>query len=201
MTQTITLLITGIAALVIGFFVGRMLLKRMFDKQGIDAQSKANLILKEAEVKAETVKKDKILEAKERFIKLKSEFEDEAIKRKNQIVNNEQKIKQQQQSLDSQITNNKRKESELDSNKETLQAQLGIVKKKQEDLDKVTAQQVGLLEKVANLTADEARDQLKDTLMEEVTEFYQLQLKSQPQAMGYLQQRNLYLLMLFHLLL
>ncbi len=85
------------------------------------SKSKAAQIIKEAEEKAEVIKKDKLLEAKEKFLQLKTEHEKEVNQRNAQILKEENKIKQQEQSLKSKMENTQRKDSELDSLKLTLE--------------------------------------------------------------------------------
>ncbi len=167
MIDFIILLITFLVALAIGIGAGKVIFQRFLQKNELEAREKANLIIKEAEVNAENIKKDKILEAKEKFLKLKSEFEEEATKRKNQILTNENRLKQREQHVAKQIEQNKRREAELDSMKENLNAQIEIINKRKEEMEKIKEQQVTILEKVANLTAEEARNQLMETLKDE----------------------------------
>ncbi|CAN0593101.1 unnamed protein product, partial [Laminaria digitata] len=152
---------------VIGFLISRFLLKKSADKKKKEAEDKAALIVKEAELTADNIKKDRILEAKEKFLKLKSEFEEESNRKRNQIISNEQKLKKRDDQLNKQISQNKRAEAELESMKENVSAQMEIVKKRKEDMERIKEQQVAILEKVANLTADDARDQLMETLKDE----------------------------------
>lgn len=154
-------------ALGAGIMIGRVLLKKVNKKEENGIREKAKLIIKEAEITAESIKKEKIIEAREKYLRLKSEFEEDANKKKNLIISNENKIKQREQNLSKQIEQVKRKEAELDSSKENIAAQLEIVNMRKEELDKIKFQQVSILEKVANLTADEARDQLVETLKDE----------------------------------
>ena len=165
--DTITLLIAAIVGLVIGLIIGRFALKKVFSSDLKKAEEKADIIIKEAELTAETLKKDKILEAKEQLLKLKSEFEAEASRKKNQIITNENKRKQREQTLSRQMEQNKRREAELESMKENLTAQLEIVNKRKSDLEKIKLEQVTALEKIANLSADEAREQLIEALKDE----------------------------------
>jgi len=158
---------TGLVGLIIGVVIGRVMLQKVFSKNEEDAKEKAKLIIKEAELKGETVKNNKIHEAKEQYLKLKAEFEDEVNKKKNIIIQNENKIKQREQSLSKQIENNTRKEAELDSAKENLTAQLEIVNKRKDEAEKLRLSQVAQLEKIANLSADEAKEQLIGALKEE----------------------------------
>jgi len=161
------IILTALLFLGLGLLIGRTLLKKAYQKQEQDAQEKSALIIKEAEMNAENIKKDKILEAKEKFLRLKSDFEEEANKRKNQILSNEGKLKQREQSLSKQMEVVKRKEAELDSMKENVTAQLEILNKRKEELEKIKEQKVNILEKISNLTADEAKNLLIDTLKDE----------------------------------
>lgn len=151
----------------VGFGVDRFLLSKSINKKIKEAEEEKKLILKEAEVTAESIKKDKILEAKEKFLKLKSEFEEESNRKKNQIIANENKLKQRESNLSKQIEQNKRAEAEMESMKENLQAQMEIVKRRKEEFEKLKNQQITILEKVSNLTADEAKVQLVETLKDE----------------------------------
>jgi ribonuclease Y len=156
-----------VIAIIIGVILGNVIAKRKFEKQSQDAQSKASLILKEAEIQAETLKKDKVLEAKERLLKMKQEFEEEANRKKNQIIANEQKIRQRESQLSKEIETLKRKEAEVDEERQSLATQHDLVKKRKEELDKFNAQKVAILEGISKLTADQARDQLVESMKEE----------------------------------
>jgi ribonuclease Y len=167
MGETFIYILISITSLGIGVVIGRLLLKNLFKKEEQENRDKAALILKEAEISAENIKKDKILEAKEKFLKLKSEFEDEANKRKGQILSNEQKLKQREQNFSKQLEQFKRKEAELDSMKENLGAQLEIVAKRKDELERIKEQKVSVLEKISNFTAEEAKEHLIETLKDE----------------------------------
>lgn len=160
-------IIAGIAGIVIGIVIGRVMLQKIMKKSEDDAKEKARLIIKEAELKGETVKNDKIHEAKEKYLKLKADFEEEVNKKKNIIIQNENKIKQREQTVSKQIEQNTRKEAELESMKENLSAQMEIVNKRKEDAEKLRLSQVSQLEKIANLSAEEAKNQLVEALKEE----------------------------------
>jgi ribonucrease Y len=170
MSPTIIAIITGIAlAIPIGLIFGSMLSKRKQSKRYEETEEKTKLILKEAEIAAENLKKDKILEAKEKILKMRSEFEDEANRKKSQIISNEQKIKQREQTISKELENLKRKEGELDDVRTDLTAQLEHVKKRKEELDKFNQQKIQMLENLSKLTADEAREQLVASLKDEAT--------------------------------
>lgn len=156
--------IIGIVALGAGILIGRSMISKGNAQKEKELEEKAGRMIKEAEITAENIKKDKILEAKEKFLKLKSEFEEEASRKKNQIINNENKLKQKEQHLSKEFENVKRQEVEIKELRKNLTAQLEVVNKKKVELDKFNQQKVNILEKISNLTADEAREQLIETL-------------------------------------
>ncbi|TAH25115.1 MAG: ribonuclease Y [Cytophagales bacterium] len=167
METILYIIVTAIITSGIGIYVGKIIYSKVALRHEEEAIEKSKLIVKEAELQGEKVKNNKILEAKEQFIKLKAEFEEEANKKKNIILQNEQKLKQREQTISKTIEQNQRKEAELESMKENVSAQIEIVAKRKEEAEKVLAQQVSRLEKVANLTAEEAKNQIIDALKEE----------------------------------
>lgn len=177
MGESIYIIIAGVLGLGIGAVIAGLFIKNNSKKLEAEAKEKAKSIIREAEINAEALKKDRILEAKEKYLKLKSEFEDEVSKKKNIIITNENKIKQREQALSKEIEQIKRKEAELDSKKENLSAQLHSVQVKKEELDRVTSQRIADLEKVAGLTREEARDQLVEMLKDEANSKASSQIK------------------------
>ena len=123
----IVLIAAGGAA---GFIASKTIFKSSLSKFEDDARSKANNILKEAELNAEATRKNKMLEAKEFFIKQKAEFEEDTNRRRNQMLQNENKLKQQQQQVSKMQETLNRKEAEYESGKQNVDAQLEIVAKK-----------------------------------------------------------------------
>ncbi|GIV37263.1 MAG: hypothetical protein KatS3mg032_1642 [Cyclobacteriaceae bacterium] len=164
------LIVTGIAAIAtigLSFLIGLMLYKRRLKQNQQELEKKAALIIKEAEMAAENLKKDKILEAREKILKMKAEFEEEANRKKNLIISNEQKVKQLQQQVSRELEQVKRKEAELNELQENLQQQLEIVRKRREEQERFNQQKVQILENISRLTAEEAREQLVASLKEE----------------------------------
>ena len=169
MDNLVLMVIALILGAGVGVLISRVLLKKSLEKRKTEAEEKASSIIKEAELTAENIKKDKIIEAKEKILKLKSEFEEEASRKKNIIINNEQKLKKREEQNSKHYEQNKRKEAELESMKENLTAQMEIVQKRKEELERVKEQQINILEKIANLSAEEAKNQLIETLKDEAT--------------------------------
>ncbi|MBN2174946.1 MAG: ribonuclease Y, partial [Bacteroidales bacterium] len=124
-------------------------------------------IIKEAEEKGEVIKKEKILQAKEKFLQLKSEHE-KIIQEKNAILQkNENRFKQKEATLSQRLEEFQRKQKEVDSIRQNLNAQLDLVNKKQSELEKSHKKQVEALETISGMSASEAKAQLIDTLKDE----------------------------------
>lgn len=167
MDNTLLIVIFTLGGLALGFGISKMMAKRAEGKRLSEAKGQAEMIIKEATINAENIKKEKAIEAKEHFLRKKSEYEEEANRKKNQIIANENKVKQRESHVSKQIEQNKRAEAELESQKENLDAQMEIVKRRKEELEKTKQEQTSILEKISNLSANEAIDQLKETLKDE----------------------------------
>ncbi|WP_234734956.1 ribonuclease Y [Tellurirhabdus bombi] len=161
------IILSDVIAVGVGIFIGWKLLIRTFSRREEDARSRAADIIKNAEQTAENIKKDRILEAKEKYLRLKGEFEEEVNKKKNILITNESKLKQREQQLQQMGDQQKRKEQELDQLKNQLAQQQEAITKRREEAERMRQQQVEALEKIANLTAEQARDQLIDALKAE----------------------------------
>ena len=89
--------LAAIAGLIIGIFIAKFFVGSNLRRKQQEIDRKADLMLEEARSRGESIKQEKVLEAKEHFLKLKEEFETEANGKKNQLINNERKQKQQEQ--------------------------------------------------------------------------------------------------------
>ncbi|QNL49474.1 ribonuclease Y [Olivibacter sp. SDN3] len=163
--------------IVIGVVIGRFLLRSLLKKQELAAQNKAKRILKEAEQEAEMLKKNRLLEAKEKFLHLKSEHEREVNQRNNTISQKENSIRQKEQSLNSKLEQVNRDKQELDNVRKNLERQIELNHKKQDEVDHLKLQHIKQLETIAGLSADEAREQLVTNLREEARSKAMIQIK------------------------
>ena len=160
MTSPLLWIIIGIiAGLAIGIVLSYTLLKNSITKSSKE-------ILKKAEEDAELLKKEKILQAKEKFLQLKSEHEKTVNEKNQQISAAENRIKQKENTLNQKLEEANKKINENNATKENLKKQLDATAQKQAELDKQTAIQKQKLESIAELTSEQAKQQLI-TLMEE----------------------------------
>ena len=128
---------------------------------------KARSILEEAKNKADQIKKEKILQAKERFLELKSKHE-QSINSKNLIIQKSQeRIKQKEQGVNKKIEFLSRKEKEVENLRNQLSKQRDLLVKKEEDLDKIQKKRVAQLESISKLSAEDAKNTLIESLKNE----------------------------------
>ena len=130
-------------------------------------KNKANTLLKDAESQAEIIKKKKELEAKERFLQLKSDHEKDVNQRNIAVIQNENRLKQIENNLKQKTDALTKKDSDLDQVKQSLEKQQENLNVKQQEADKALLNQQKQLEKIAGLTAEEAKKQLVETLTEQ----------------------------------
>jgi len=124
-------------------------------------------IIAEAESEAEVIKKEKILQAKELFLQMKSEHEKVITEKNNKIIQAENRLKQKELALNQKIEEVQRKKNEVDAIRDNLTAQLELIEKKSEELDKLHRLQIEKLEIISGLSAEEAKNQLIESLKEE----------------------------------
>lgn len=131
------------------------------------AKSKAKRILQDAEAQGEVMKKNKLLEVKEKFLNKKAELEKEVAARSQKLQQSESRVKQRELQLNQQQSENQRKRNEIEAIKANLDEQLQIVSQKQEELETLQHEERQRLEVISGLSADVAREQLVESLKEE----------------------------------
>lgn len=124
-------------------------------------------LLKETEKEAEVIKKNKLLEVKEKFIHLKADLEKQVSARNAKIQSAETKLKQRELSLNQRQEEVQRRNGEIDTIKENLNSQLAVVEKKKQDLDKLHQREIEHLEVLSGLSANEAKERLIESLKDE----------------------------------
>ncbi|HTB32850.1 MAG TPA: Rnase Y domain-containing protein, partial [Bacteroidia bacterium] len=156
----ITILIIAAAA-VIGIGLGILVTYGVLRK-GIE--SKADNLIKDAEKQANILKEKKMLESKERFLQLKAEHESFTVEKTKQLTATENRLRQKEQSLNQKLEQTQRKEKELDIARNNYNEQLKNVERKNEELSKMHARQVAQLETISELSAEDAKAQLIESL-------------------------------------
>ncbi|SHE34079.1 ribonucrease Y [Psychroflexus salarius] len=166
METVIITIIAAIIGLVIGFFVSKMLEKNSAKGIVSSANKDAEKILKEAKKEGESIKKDKILQAKEKFIELKAEHEKVITSRDKKIADAEKRTKDKESQLSHELSKNKKLNASLDEKLEDYTNRTEYLAKRQEEIDKILNQKIKQLEVISGLSAEEAKEQLMESLKE-----------------------------------
>jgi ribonuclease Y len=165
--MTIGIIIGIIIGLVAGVFGALTFLRSTLTQKSKTLMKEAQEALKKANEDAELLKKEKILQAKEKFLQLKSEHEQMVNERTQQVAVSENRIKQKESVLTQKLEEANRKHQEATHLREDLTKRIEANKMKQSELDKQTAVQKAKLEAIAELTTQQAKEQLIALLQEE----------------------------------
>lgn len=130
-------------------------------------KSKANEIVKDAEIKAKSILKEKEYEAKEKFMSLKSEHEKSVRKKEREIDERASELKRKEQSLEDRIQNQQQKQTELDAIRSNLKSQVEVVNKKKQELESKVKEQIEKLEQISGLSKDEAKKEMLEAIAQE----------------------------------
>ena len=155
-----TIILVGSIALIVGGIATWGILNAL-------GKSRYKTIVKEAEAEAEVIKKDKLLEVKEKYLSLKSEYEKQVSARNSKLQAYESDLKRKELTINHQQDDLNRKKSEVEAIKENLDGQLKLVDAKKQELDKLRHQEMEQLEAISGLSVEEAKERLVEQLKEE----------------------------------
>jgi ribonuclease Y len=148
------------AGLVIGIVVGLIYQKASSGNKIKDIESDAQKQLEAAKKEADTIKKEAELEAKDVSLKLKAESEKEEKERRSELNKLERRLRQRDESMDRKLDQMEKKESKFSRRENDLGNKERSMEKKKADLDKLVAQEIELLERISNMSADDAKEEL-----------------------------------------
>jgi ribonuclease Y len=166
-SQLIIPIITGILATLVGLGLGKLIFAKNTASKVEEAKRQAEQILNDAQLKAESLKREKLLEAKENFVQLKSDHEKDVFERNRKIVDSENRTKQKEQQITQKTETLEKQVKENESIKENLNRQIEINTQKRSELEKHQEEHIRKLEKIAGLSAEDAKAQLIEGLKQE----------------------------------
>ncbi|HEY8688612.1 MAG TPA: ribonuclease Y [Chitinophagaceae bacterium] len=166
MTQILPIII-GVAALIVGILLGKFIFAKNTKKQLEEADQQAQKIISDGKTQAETLKKEKLLEARESFVQLKADHDKEVFQRNQKLSEAENRLKQKEQTLNQKDQSIAKIIKDNEVIKENLTRQTEVVNIKRTELEKHQEEHIKRLEKVAGLSAEEAKAQLIESLKQE----------------------------------
>lgn len=159
--------IIGAVALLIGIVAGKFIFAKDQQRKIDQAEQQAKKTIADAQTHAENLKKEKLLEAKERFVQLKAEHDKEVLDRNRKLSDSESRIRQKEQSINQKVDQLEKQLKDNDAIKDNLNRQIEVVNQKRTELEKHQEEHIRRLEKIAGLTAEEAKAQLVESLKHE----------------------------------
>ena len=142
---------TAAIAVIIGLLIGYVIRKNISEAKIGQAETLAKEIVEKANRDSETVKKEKLLEAKEEIHRLRTEGERENKERRNEVQKYEKRVLQKEETLD-------RKMQSLEQKEVNLSRKVEDVKKKEAEVDQIRDKQVQKLESISGFTTEEAKE-------------------------------------------
>ena len=165
--DTNTILI-GVGALVLGLIIGFVIAKSIEKSNASklikSAKKDADSIVKDARHEGESIKKDKILQAKEKFIELKAEHEKVILSRDKKIAEAEKRTRDKESQISSELSKNKKLNQSLDDKIKDYEKRSEYLEKRKQEVEKVHKSQVQQLEVISGLSAEDAKEQLVESL-------------------------------------
>ena len=161
------IIIGVVIGLIIGFVIAKTLEKKKASLILKNAKKQASAMLKEARIDAEALKKDKILQAKEKFIELKSEHEKVILSRDKKVSEAEKRIREKESRVAQELDKNSKLNKSLEAKIADYDYRIEFLNKKKKESEKMHKRQVEQLEVISALSADDARKELVESLKEE----------------------------------
>jgi len=166
-----------VLGIILGYIIAKSLEKNNASKLIKDAKNEANSILKQANSEGESIKKDKMLQAKEKFIELKSEHEKVILSRDKKMAEAEKRTRDKESQISSELAKHKKANQSLEDKIKDYDFRLEFLEKKKDEVEKAHKSQIKQLEVISGLSAEDAKAQLVESLKSE----------AKTDAMSYLQ--------------
>ena len=167
-TNTILYIVGGVVlGLILGYIIAKTLEKNNASKLMKEAKKEADVILKEAKINGENLRKEKELKAKEKFIELKAEHEKVIFSRDKKMAEAEKRIRDKESQISNELSKSKKSNQSLDDKIKDYDFRLEFLEKKKEEVEKAHKSQIKQLEVISSLSAEDAKEQLVQSLKEE----------------------------------
>ena len=164
MDSTLVIIISGIAGIAGGFIISKFIEKSNVSNLIKNAKKEAASILKDANFEAENTKKDKILQAKEKFIELKSEHEQVILSRDKKMAEVEKRIRDKESLVSNELAKAKKINDDYEAKTNEYNSKIEILERKQHEVERMHKSQLNQLEVLSGLSAEDAKEQLMEGL-------------------------------------
>lgn len=160
-------IIFAVVGLAVGYLIAKLIERNNASRTVKNAKKSAAAILKEAKSEAEAIKKDKILQAKEKFLELKTEHEKVILGRDRKMSEAEKRTRDKESQASQELSKYKKLNAKLETKQEEIDERISILEKRQQEVDRLHRSQIEQLEVISSLSAEDAKAQLIESLKEE----------------------------------
>ncbi|MBE9505020.1 MAG: ribonuclease Y [Proteobacteria bacterium] len=160
MSNTVISAIIGIVALILGFGVGFLLKKKSSESILMEAEESAKKIIKDASKEGENITKEAELQAKDLLLQTKAQFEKENKERRKDLQRLENRLMQKEENLEKKTDVLDKKESDIIAREKEVDQRIESTRKMEEEYKELIDKHVKKLESIANLSAEEAKEEL-----------------------------------------
>jgi len=167
MNTTLLIIFAVLAGIASGFAIAKFLEKSNVSNMIKNAKKEATSILKDANLESENIKKDKLLQAKEKFLELKSEHEQEILNKDKRISETEKRTRDKESQVSSELAKAKKINDDFEAKTTEYTSKIEVLDKKYQEVERMHKSQVEQLEVISGLSAEDAKDQLVESLKAE----------------------------------
>jgi len=160
-------LVVGLVALAVGFGIAKFLEVKKASGIMKQARAGARKKIEEAKQKGDQIRKDKMLQAKEKFIELKSEHEKVILTRDKKIEEAEKRTREKESKVSLELDKNRKLNKDLERQTESYTSKLEQVENKESELNAIHKRQIEQLETLSGLSAEDAKLELISSLKDE----------------------------------
>lgn len=161
---TIIVVLVDLAA---GVLLGMFLRRKLSESKVNNAKVEAEKLLHDATKEAETIRKEATIQAKDVVLEAKADWEKEARELRREIHVHENRLLQKEENLERKLSHAEEKSEEINKREDLLRQQQEQLQKKSVQIDQLHADQLKQLEKISGMTAEQAKQQLIDTMLSE----------------------------------
>ncbi|MFQ9502058.1 MAG: ribonuclease Y [Clostridia bacterium] len=160
--ETIIIVAAVLISLVIGILVGVVIRKKIAESKINGAEEEAKKLVELAKIEADNLKKEEIFKAKEEIMNARNELDKEIKERRGEIQKQESRIIQKEENLERRSDNFEKKEKNLEREEQNLN-------ERKQDVENLYTEQMKVLQDIAKLTQEEAKDQLLKSVEQDIT--------------------------------
>ena len=162
MENNIIIIAAVLISLVIGILVGVVIRKKIAESKINGAEEEAKKLVELAKIEADNLKKEEIFKAKEEIMNARNELDKEIKERRGEIQKQESRIIQKEENLERRSDNFEKKEKDLEREEQNLN-------ERKQEVENLYTEQMKVLQDIAKLTQEEAKDQLLKSVEQDIT--------------------------------